>query len=163
MPKKTILIVDDENDVRQAWKRALKLEGYAVYDAATSADALRLCDEHSFDVVILDFIMPGMDGLDLLHRVRQRQPLVRSVLISGKLDVKVDEEHIGREAREKAEVDHYLHKPVSNEKLKAVLSDMLDLDAGRDWKAVADSTSRPRSPKVAGKLSKDLKKLKKRS
>lgn len=163
MAKKTVLIVDDEDDVRNAWKRMLKLEGYAVYDAATSTDALRMCDEHAFDVVIVDFIMPGMDGLEVLRRIRKQQPLVRSILISGKLDLNVGEDEIGRQAREKAEVDCYLHKPVSNDKLKGVLAEMLGLDGVQDWKAVADSATRRVSAKATGKAAKDLKKLRKKS
>ena len=163
MAKKTILIVDDEDDVRNAWKRALRLDGYAVYDAATSKAALELCDEHAFDVVILDFIMPGMDGLEVLRRIRKRQPLVRSVLISGKLDLNVKEDEVGKQAREKAEVDHYLHKPVSNGRLKEVVGQMLGLDGVRDWKSVADSATRQVSAKTSGNVARDLKKLRKRS
>ena len=59
----TVLIVDDEDSVRAAWERALRHAGYHVLTAGTGQQALKLCDEHAIDVVVLDFIMPSIDGV----------------------------------------------------------------------------------------------------
>jgi CheY-like chemotaxis protein len=106
-----VLLVDDEKRTRSALTRALKYEQYAVWAAADHQEALNLCDQHAFDLIILDYMMPGMDGLQLLVRIRKKLPLVRSIIISGKLDAGVDETRIGK-TLEAVEVDRYLHKPV---------------------------------------------------
>jgi len=84
--KISILIVDDEVDVRDAWDLALRLAGFDVTTAGSPNDALELAEQQAFDVVILDFIIPGMTGLELLVRIRERIPYIRSVIVSGKLN-----------------------------------------------------------------------------
>jgi DNA-binding response OmpR family regulator len=81
-----VLAVDDDSDVLGPMERCLRLRGFDVFTATSAEAALALCDEHSFDLVILDFIMPGTDGLELLARIRKVCPLARSVVISGQLD-----------------------------------------------------------------------------
>ena len=69
MPNR-ILIVDDEKLVLAGFKTALELEGYRVWTSQNAKAALALVQEASFDLIVLDFIMPGMDGLELLARIR---------------------------------------------------------------------------------------------
>src|SRR5579863_2145151 len=106
-----VLLVDDEKRYRSALTKALRYEEYAVWSAPSHQEALNLCDQYAFDLVILDLMMPGMDGLQLLVRIRKKLPLVRSIIISGKLDTDIEESHIGT-TLEAVEVDRYLHKPV---------------------------------------------------
>ena len=66
-----VLVVDDEAPVREALRRALTLEGYSVELAADGAEALhRLRAEGAADAVVLDVLMPGVDGLEVCRRIR---------------------------------------------------------------------------------------------
>src|SRR4029079_16100407 len=80
----SILIVDDEPGVRSALGGVLRDEGYDV-DAVDSGEACleRLGGRDSYDVVVLDISLPGMDGLATLARMRERQIDVQVVVISG--------------------------------------------------------------------------------
>jgi CheY-like chemotaxis protein len=94
-----ILVVDDEIDVLEALARALRIAGHTLATAASAADALQLCADHTFDVVVLDYIMPSMSGIELLNKIRAYQPTIRSVIVSGKIDAQVSEETLAAELR----------------------------------------------------------------
>ncbi len=81
----TILIVDDEEQVRDVIGRALKLCGYRVLVADGGKTALTLFAVHrrEIDLVILDFIMPGMDGRETLARMKELDPSVAAVFVTG--------------------------------------------------------------------------------
>jgi CheY-like chemotaxis protein len=100
-----VLVVDDEKDVRDAWARALRIAGYTVQAVGSPADAIALAESHAFDVVVLDFIIPGMDGVELLVRLRDRLPYIRSVVVSGKLDAGRPEAEITTDLRISVEAD----------------------------------------------------------
>jgi two-component system chemotaxis response regulator CheY len=70
--KPTILVVDDEDTIRDFLRSALEGEGYAVLAAGDGEDALSLCDRYRVDVILLDLMMPRLDGLGFLHRFRRR-------------------------------------------------------------------------------------------
>jgi DNA-binding response OmpR family regulator len=136
MPNR-ILVVDDEKLVLAGFKTALELEGYKVWTSQNAKAALAITQETPLDVIVLDFIMPGMDGLELLARIRKHQPLVRSIIISGKIDGGKSENDITKTLAEQLEADLYLQKPVSNERLIAAIKALLSDDNGGDWKAIA--------------------------
>lgn len=164
MPVARILIVDDEADVANALERALRIAGYDVKTALTSDAALALCNEHTFDVVVLDYIMPSMRGLELLTRIRKVQPLIRSILVSGKLDTRFDESSLAADLKESIEVDEYLHKPVANQRLREAVQRLLAERKLDDWKGVAKSTLQARRPtiKQAKEATKAVNKLRKK-
>lgn len=137
MPQR-ILIVDDEIDELEAWEQLLSKRGYFVRTASTPEAALKACDENPFDLVVLDYVIPKMKGLELLSRIRKTLPLVRSILISGKLDKKLEERDIRESIRSEVEVDKYLHKPASNEELLAAIAELLKQRAsGQPWNEIA--------------------------
>ena len=164
MPVNRILIVDDEPRILQSWATAMELAGYFVSTAKSAKNALERCDEYHFDVVILDYLMPEMDGLELLIRIRKRLPLVRSIIVSGKIDRAVDEEEVKRKLKESVEADVYLHKPISNERLRRTVMQLLELPPASDWQQIAKTTVNARNArlKTAKEASKHLKKLRKR-
>src|SRR5437016_352598 len=135
-----ILLVDDELAILNGWKRALHGSSYVVKTAQTAAAALDLCDQYTFDVVVLDYIMPSMKGLELLTRIRKIRPLIRSILVSGKLDTGFDDATLTNDLRESVEVDIYLHKPISNQKLRESIDSLLTNDSSSGWKAIASKT-----------------------
>lgn len=133
-----ILVVDDEADVLEALARALRFAGHKVSKAQDATTALRLCEDHSFDAVVLDYIMPSISGIDLLNRIRDYQPTMRSVIVSGKIDTQLSEEAIVEELRDRIEADAYLHKPLNNQKLLDTITTLLNEDETRSWKDVAE-------------------------
>jgi CheY-like chemotaxis protein len=143
-----VLVVDDEKDVRDAWARALRIAGYTVHVAGSPADALGLAESHAFDVVVLDFIIPGMDGVELLVRLRDRLPYIRSVVVSGKLDAGRPQSEITADLRISVEADVYLHKPCSNQQLIDVIEEFTSKEDASTWKDIADQTVRASKPKV---------------
>ncbi|MFY9821122.1 MAG: response regulator [Thermoanaerobaculia bacterium] len=155
-----VLVVDDERDVRQAFARALRLAGLLPAQAGSADEALQKCEEETFDVVILDFIMPDMNGIELLTRIRRLQPFVRSIVVSGKLDRRRSESDISKDLREAVEADVYLHKPVDNDTLLEAVRGLTTAEADRDWKDVASGiTSASRTNLTAARrAAKELKK-----
>ena len=69
---KKILAVDDSRSIRQMVKFTLEQAGFEVVDAIDGNDGLSKLNEHTIDLVITDLIMPGMDGIELITRVRQK-------------------------------------------------------------------------------------------
>jgi len=164
MPTDRVLVVDDEPRVLSSMCRCLRLAGFRVLSAGLARDALTLCDAHSFDVVILDLIMPGMDGVELLARIRKVQPLVRSVVLSGKIDEDLAERDIARKLRESVEADAYLSKPVSGTRLVETVRGVIVKDPPGDWKAIAKRMSNGKDLKIktAKDAAKELKKFRKK-
>jgi DNA-binding response OmpR family regulator len=164
MPQR-ILIVDDEVDELVAWEQLLRRQGYVVRTASTPDAALQSCDEHRFDLVVLDYVIPKMKGLEILSRIRKKLPLVRSILISGKLDKKLEERDIRESIRNEMEVDKYLHKPASNEALLAAITELLnERSSSRPWDEIAggilqgNESSVKKAKRAQGKLKGNLRK-----
>lgn len=134
----SILVVDDEVEVLEALARALRIAGHTVSKASNASDAITFCRDHSFDVVVLDYIMPSMSGIELLNRIRTYQPTVRSVIVSGKIDAQVSEEALAAELRERIEADAYLHKPLDNTRLVNTINDLVSKDQTLTWKEIAE-------------------------
>lgn len=80
---KRILVVDDESFVREAIELYLLTEGFEVSSAGSGHDALRLLEEQEVDLAILDVMMPGMSGLELLGEIKSRHPDTEVVMASG--------------------------------------------------------------------------------
>ncbi len=148
MPSR-ILIVDDEKLVLDGFRTALELDGFAVWTAQDPPTALKLAQEASFDLIVLDFIMRGMDGLELLARIRKHQPLVRSIVISGKVDSGKSEEDLTKTLGEQVEADLYLHKPLSNERLIAAVRGLLTDAGAGDWKEIAGQLVQKQAAPIA--------------
>lgn len=85
----TILVVEDEDDIRQLLELMLKSAGYHTYTASNGADALALVAEQHFDLILLDIIMPGMDGYQVARQI-QTDPALRDIpiiMVSGRNEV----------------------------------------------------------------------------
>lgn len=78
-----ILVIEDDDSLREDLVMVLSDEGYWVQSAASGLDALELANRQNFDLVISDIRMAGMDGLDTLERLRQEQPSVATLIITG--------------------------------------------------------------------------------
>ncbi|RPJ80143.1 MAG: response regulator [Deltaproteobacteria bacterium] len=81
--KARILIVDDEAAIRDSLARHFRLKGYETATAENGLSALEKLSDLSFQVVVSDIMMPVMDGIDLLRRIRTEYPMTRVVMITG--------------------------------------------------------------------------------
>ena len=106
-----ILVVDDELSVRQSLKRWFGQEGFRVGIAADAKEALELLTRAAWDIVLLDIRMPGMDGLDLLSRIRDMDSSIIVIMITGYAAVDT-----AVEALKKGAFD-YVAKPFDPEEL----------------------------------------------
>jgi two-component system KDP operon response regulator KdpE len=130
MNRQVVLVVDDEAPMRKYISANLKIRGYDVLTASDGTEALKLIDERPFDLLILDIMMPGPDGLAVLARVR-RDMNVPVLMLSAR-----GREHDKVEALD-AGADDYLTKPFGVEELMA-----------RVRAALRRSTSAPTGPLV---------------
>lgn len=83
MSEANVLVVDDEDVIRDVCSRILSAEGYAVTTAASGKEALHLVSEHIYDVVVTDIMMPDMSGLELLEVIKSTNMDVRTIVITG--------------------------------------------------------------------------------
>ncbi len=72
----TVLLVDDEEAFRSTLAKRLGKRGISVREAGTGEEALAIAEAWEPDVVLLDVKMPGMDGLTVLHRLKEEDPLI---------------------------------------------------------------------------------------
>jgi len=80
---KKVLIVDDEKDFLEVIAERLGVRGMDVSTATSAEDALLLVEEKSYDVVIMDFMMPALDGFKALKLLKQKQPDIQIILLTG--------------------------------------------------------------------------------
>lgn len=83
----SILLVDDEVLVRSSTADMLTELGYDVVEASTAEDALRKFESDRFDLLVTDHLMPGMNGVDLIHALRQRQQELPVLIVSGYAEI----------------------------------------------------------------------------
>jgi DNA-binding response OmpR family regulator len=102
-----LLVVDDEPQIRSALARGLGLLGYLVQEAGSGREALTLLKRAPCDAMVLDIFMPGMDGVEVMHRARQMYPDLAIVVLTGRPGVE------SAIAAVKSEVADYLLKPSS--------------------------------------------------
>ena len=114
-----ILIVDDETNVRLNYRITLETEGYEVVEAGTSAAALQELIERSFALAILDLRMPGMDGLELLAKMREVGITVPATIVTAYSDVPN-----AVKAMKLGAID-FLQKPLRPEDLRRVVAEIL--------------------------------------
>ena len=78
-----VLLVDDEISIRQSLSGILEDEGYQISSVEDGHKALAMLDVESFDIVLLDIWMPGIDGIEVLKRIKQCNPQLPVIMISG--------------------------------------------------------------------------------
>lgn len=81
-----ILLVDDNRDGLLVRRALLEEVGYCVHIASTGEEGLKLFETTSFDVVVTDYRMPGMNGAELIEQIRKLSPTVHIILLSGFVD-----------------------------------------------------------------------------
>lgn len=115
MSRGAILVVDDEAELRSSACEWLSLSGFSVVTAQGGAEALAWLDRQSFEAVVSDMRMPGLDGLGLLEAARLKRPLLPIILLTGHGDVALAVEAL------RAGAHDFLEKPYDADHLVAVL------------------------------------------
>ncbi len=114
-----LLVVDDDENVTNMLRRALSFEGYAVATARDGDDALKKTLEFAPDLVVLDIMMPGIDGIEVARRLRAGDPQLAILMLTAK-DAPADQV-VGLDAG----ADDYLVKPFTLEVLTARIRALL--------------------------------------
>src|SRR6267142_2580704 len=113
MPKGSILVIDDEAEIREGLELLLKTEGYAVTMADTAQSGLARLGEHPYDLLLLDVSLPDRNGIELLKDIRRQDPHLPIVLITAYGSIEM-----ARAAFKSGAMD-YITKPWSNDELLA--------------------------------------------
>jgi DNA-binding NtrC family response regulator len=82
MPTK-VLLVDDEKDFLEVLGERMTIRGMDVSTTASAAEALKITENQSFDAIVLDLMMPEMDGLQLLQSIKAKNPELQVILLTG--------------------------------------------------------------------------------
>ncbi|HVV58077.1 MAG TPA: response regulator [Gaiellaceae bacterium] len=81
-----VLVVDDDARVREFIRVNLEMEGYAVVEAADGGEALQAIEGQAPDLILLDVVMPGVDGWQMLQRMQEQHGSIPVIMFSGKVD-----------------------------------------------------------------------------
>ena len=115
-----ILIVDDEEIIIRSCLRILDDENYAVEAARDGHEALRKVDDNPYDIVILDIMMPGIDGIEVLQQVKERHPEIDVIMVTGLAQVQTAVRAM------KLGAFDYLPKPFDPDELRHVVQRALE-------------------------------------
>jgi DNA-binding NtrC family response regulator len=119
-PKGCILIIDDEQEIRESLEQLLRLEGYQADSASTGEEGLKRIEGGVFDLVLLDINLPDRDGLDLLKSIKRDSPEVGVIMITA-----YDSSQMAFQASKQG-AESYVTKPWDNDKLLLEVRNLLD-------------------------------------
>jgi DNA-binding NtrC family response regulator len=120
MTQHRIMVIDDEKIVGDMAKLSLEQEGYAVETFLSAEPALRRLEEERFDVVVTDYKMKGIDGMEVLRAVRSRYPATQVIMITAFANLDAAIEALRRD------VHDFFPKPVKIKELKASIKRALE-------------------------------------
>ncbi len=123
----TILVIDDEASIRNVAKAYLEHAGYRVLCATTGPEGLQMALDHQPDLIVLDLMLPGMDGMEITARLRERSD-VYILMLTARSD------EMDRVAGLRVGADDYLTKPFSPRELVARVEAILRRQRGKKTK-----------------------------
>ncbi|MFZ3048089.1 MAG: response regulator [Desulfatirhabdiaceae bacterium] len=112
----SILVIDDEQSIRDGSERILVRMGFQVYKASRGSDGLAILAENSASIVLLDLKMPGMDGMEVLSQIHQMDPQILVIVITGYATIET-----AIEAMKKGAYD-FIPKPFEPDQLRIVIN-----------------------------------------
>jgi DNA-binding NtrC family response regulator len=118
--KAKVLLVDDEADFLATLAERLETRGLKVNTASSGEDAVAKVDNQSFDLIVLDLAMPGIDGLETLKRIKAKQPDAEIIMLSGQGSIKTSIEAM------KLGAEDFIEKPVNITELLDKISEAKD-------------------------------------
>jgi len=122
MENRTVLFVDDESDILNSLRRALRAEPYQSFFSESGQEALSVLEKKSIHVIVTDLSMPDMDGLTLLKHVQQRYPDIIRLILSAHGD-----SNSILNAINEGNVYWYIVKPWGNKELKVILRQAIEV------------------------------------
>ena len=105
-PIGTVVVIDDERSVVNLLRAILEMDGYAVYEALTGEIGIGTVDAVDPDVVLLDVMMPYMDGLEVCQTIKQSRPDLPVIILTARDDHDLETRCF------EAGADHFLRKPL---------------------------------------------------
>ncbi|MEA3238735.1 MAG: PAS domain S-box protein [Candidatus Bipolaricaulota bacterium] len=118
-----VLIVDDEESIRITLAEFIKEDGYVIETAADAAEALRLMDKQAFDVIVTDIVLPRMNGVVLMKKIREKSPDTQVIMLTGDPSVGTAAEAVRTGAFD------YLTKPVTKSVIQKVVANAAHVKA----------------------------------
>lgn len=118
-----ILVVDDNRDMRESLKELLELSGYQVSLAEDGKKGLRRYQEEKPDLVVLDILMPDMDGLETIGAIQQEQPDAKIIAMSGGMP---NGDMLMLEIARRLGAQQIFDKPIQMEPFLAAVAGMLE-------------------------------------
>ena len=143
----SILVVDDDVDVRKSLSSILSKEGYSVETVENGKQATRISEKSRFDIALIDVKLPDMEGTELLHRLKENQPHMIKIVITGFPTLENAMETVNEGA------DGYILKPFDTEKLLEMIkknlkretaehiSNWMEFDQDRGRKSESDQSN----------------------
>ena len=119
-PRAQILVVDDDKTMRDACHQILTRQGFQVEEAASARQGLGLLERRSFDVILLDLVMPDLDGLETLKKIKAVDNDCEVIIITGYGSIPTAVEAM------KAGAFHFLSKPFAPDDLRTVITRALE-------------------------------------
>jgi DNA-binding response OmpR family regulator len=122
MSGKPVLIVDDEKNIRFTLSHALESLGVEIGTAVNGEDALAKLEEKPFGLILLDLKMPGMDGMEVLRRVRKTRPDIKIIIITahGSIESAVEAMKLG--------AADFIQKPFAPDEIRDLVTKVFDRD-----------------------------------
>jgi len=130
----TILVVDDDDDCREIAAHLLERAGYRIRRAASGEDCMRIALAEPIDVILLDVMMPGMDGFAVCEALRREGKRIPVILLTARddMDTRLEGMHLG--------VSEFLTKPINRVELLARVRAQLHIrDLARQLEAVEEN------------------------
>ena len=115
-----LLLIDDDEWVRDSMRMFFESEGCHILTLETAEEGLHVLNKKNFDIIIIDYRLPGLDGLEFLRRVQKRHPAAMKILITA-----YGSEKLFTEAR-KLGVHEYIPKPFTSEAIEASLNRLIE-------------------------------------
>jgi DNA-binding NtrC family response regulator len=116
-----VLVVDDDENIRNTMKAILEDEGYIVDLAATGREAVEKTQKAAYNIALLDIRLPDMEGIELLKLMKDATPRTRKIMVTGYPSMQSAITALNKNA------DAYLVKPVNIEKLLITVKEQLQL------------------------------------
>lgn len=138
-----MLIVEDEETLRESLRRLFQREGFVVDTAPTAEDGFSLATESSYDIIVSDIILPGMDGIEMMGRIREQIPGQVFIVMTAyaSLDTAVKSLRVG--------AFDYILKPIMHNEIKQVVRNAITQETLRRENALLKKQYVPRSDYVS--------------
>jgi len=132
-----VLVVDDEEGIRKLLTAILTENGYFTDSAKNGYEAIKKTDERFYEAAFIDIVLPDMNGVELLTRIRETKPKMRKIVMTGNPSLQNAVEALNKGA------DAYIMKPLNIEKILSTIKEQLE-EQRKEWETAAEQFARGR-------------------